>query len=1096
LRIKRESLLNLFTVAEKKQMLVLLSVMLGVLGLLYIRYSWISAYQSVSDDALRIARTAETSFMMKAIVSLENPSPKNIEMIQYKQIKSSLQNLVSINQTIRFAYIYVQKDGRLYFMADSEPVGSKIYSPPGQEYEAGKVYAEPFEDGKSIITPPNTDRLGTTRVSVLVPMKDVETGKVVAVFAMDYPAKMWGNDALGRTVQASVEVLTLFLVILALFRILIKNEVVEEERRKLILANEEIAKAEFNYRTIADYAYDWETWEDGEGKLKYVSPACKRISGYTVDEFVENEALFTAIVIDEDKVIWLNHRHDVSFEIGVHSEQFRIRNKDGRIVWIERICIPVVDTKGTYLGYRANNRDITKRKKAEEALRESEELYRSILNASPDTIMITDLAGRIQMASPVALTMFGFNVEKEILGHLLTDFFVLNDQDRAAFNIALRSQGALSGPSEYRGLRTDGSSFDLELNGTFIRDAEGQPAKLIFILRDISRRKQANQDLQKWANIFKHAQWGVVASNTEGTKFELMNPAFAQMHGYTVEELNSTAIAEVFAPEVRGELPEVFRTINETGHYIFESLHIRKDGSTFPVFIDATAIKDDSGKVLYRAVNVQDITERKKAEDALKISEEKYRLLTENASDVIWVLNLSRNKFTYISPSVYYLRGFTAEEAMNQPLEEALTPESLVIVKEFSLRNMNEFLLNSDEPKYYIQEIQQRCKNGNIVWVEISAKYRYNSVGEIEIVGVSRNIEERKKSEREVLYLSYHDQLTGLYNRRYYEEELKRLDTKRNLPITLVMADVNGLKLTNDAFGHLAGDELLKKLATIIKQESRADDIIARIGGDEFVLVFPETDSPQAEKIIRRIKFSIEKEKTDRTILSVSFGWATKNVINEDINNIFVQAEDNMYRKKLFESTSMKSKTMKLITKSLYEKNTRAQQHCERVSKLCIDIGTALELSSDVVGELKLLGLLHDIGTIGIHENILNKPGKLDQYEWVEIKRHPEIGYQILRSVNEFAHIAEFVLSHHERLDGKGYPRNLKDSQIPLQTRILSIADAYDAMTNDFPYKAALTKSEAIQELKINSGTQFDAEIVRTFIEKVLCAEETDVIAW
>jgi PAS domain S-box-containing protein len=349
-------------VKEKKQMLVLLSVMLGVLGIQYIRYSWTSASQAASDDALTIARTAETSFMTKAIVFLENPSPENIETFQYQQIKSSLLNLVKINETIRFAYIYVQRDGKLYFMANSEPVDSKDYSPPGQEYEADKVYWEPFEDGKPIITHPETDRWGTW-VSVLVPMKDVETGKVGAVFAMDYPAKMWGNDALYYTLQASAVVLTLFLLILALFRILIKNEVVEEERRKLILANEEIVKAEFNYKTIADYANDWETWEDGLGKFKYVSPACKRITGYTVDEFVEDESLFASIIIHEDKELWSNHRHEIGFEIGVHSEQFRIRNKDGRIVWIEHICRAVVDKKGTYLGYRANNRDIQSAKR-------------------------------------------------------------------------------------------------------------------------------------------------------------------------------------------------------------------------------------------------------------------------------------------------------------------------------------------------------------------------------------------------------------------------------------------------------------------------------------------------------------------------------------------------------------------------------------------------------------------------------------------------------------------------------------------------------------------------------------------------------------
>ena len=837
MKINKEPLLGLFSVKEKKQMLVLLTVLLGVWGLLYIRYSWTTAYQAATDDALTIARTAETSFMQSAIVVLENPSPENIETSQYKQIKSSLQNLVKINQTIRFAYIYLQRDGKLYFMADSEPVDSKDYSQPGQEYEADKVYWEPFEDGKPIITHPETDRRGTW-VSVLIPMKDAETGKVEAVFAMDYPAKMWGNDALYSTVQAAAVVLTLFLLILALFRILIKNEVVGEEQRKLIVANEEIIKAEFNYKAIADYAYDWETWEDGEGSLKYVSPACERISGYTVDEFVENGSILPSIIIDEDKEIWLNHRHNICSEIGVHSEQFRIKNKDGTIVWIEHTCRPVVDNKGTYLGYRANNRDIT---------------------------------------------------------------------------------------------------------------------------------------------------------------------------------------------------------------------------------------------------------ERKKAEDALKISEEKYRLLTENASDVIWVLNLTQNKFTYISPSIYYLRGFTAEEAMDQTLEEVLTPESFAFVKETSPKYMNDFLENSNDPNSYIQEIQQPCKNGDIIWVEISAKYRYNSVGEIEIVGVSRNIEERKKSEREVLYLSYHDQLTGLYNRRFYEEELKRLDTKRNLPLTIVMADVNGLKLINDSLGHFIGDELLKKVAEVMTKGCRADDIIARLGGDEFVIMLPKTGAIETERIIKRIKDLASIDQIGCCIdISITFGYKTKHSEEEKIQEVFKNAEDQMYKRKLFESPSVRGKTIKAIINTLHEKNKREEQHSHRVSVLCKSMGESLELPEHEIEVLKTVGLLHDIGKIAIDENVLNKPSKLTNDEWEEIKRHPEIGYRILNTVNDMSDIANYALYHHERWDGKGYPKGLKGDDIPFVSRIITIADAYDAMTSERSYRSALPEELVIEELKKNAGLQFDPELVMVFIEKVL----------
>jgi len=348
------------------------------------------------------------------------------------------------------------------------------------------------------------------------------------------------------------------------------------------------------------------------------------------------------------------------------------------------------------------------------------------------------------------------------------------------------------------------------------------------------------------------------------------------------------------------------------------------------------------------------------------------------------------------------------------------------------------------------------------------------------------DITSRKKAEEEILYLSYYDQLTGLYNRRFYEEELKRINTSRNLPITLVLADVNGLKLTNDAFGHSLGDSLLREVAQVFKKECRAEDVIARIGGDEFVLLLPKTDENEAQKIIARIKNSISQKQKDNIICSVSFGWATKHFLKEDIRKVFMQAEDSMYRRKLAESNLMRNETIKLITKTLYQKHRREQLHCERVSRLCEIIGNAMKLSPEAVRELKMAGLLHDIGKIGIDESLLNKRGKFTEAEWEDMKRHPEIGYHILSSVNELAPIAKYVLHHHERMDGKGYPRQLKAEEIPLQSRIIHIADAYDAMTSHRGYRNDLRLSEVIAEFKNNAGTQFDPDILKVFIDQIL----------
>jgi diguanylate cyclase (GGDEF)-like protein len=377
--------------------------------------------------------------------------------------------------------------------------------------------------------------------------------------------------------------------------------------------------------------------------------------------------------------------------------------------------------------------------------------------------------------------------------------------------------------------------------------------------------------------------------------------------------------------------------------------------------------------------------------------------------------------------------------------------------------------------------------DGSIIWANVTV-VPFVSQGSLEPMHLvmMEDITRRKLAEEEILYLSYHNQLTGIYNRRYYELALCEMDRPENLPLTLVLADVNGLKLINDAFGHLAGDQLLKTVARILQNQCRKNDVAAKIGGDEFVLLLPNTGYEEAQLIIDKIRANISNEKINNIYCSVSFGLATKKSPLEEIVNIYMQAEDKMYRNKFFESASMRSETIKIITKTLYEKNKQEQLHCERVSRLCEATGKALGWNSSDVGELRMAGLMHDIGKIGIDQRLLTKNGQLTNEEWSDIKRHPEIGYQILKSIGELSPIAEHVLYHHERVDGAGYPRGIKEGEIPIQSKIISIADAYDRMTQYCCRKAQLSRDDAIREILSNSGSQFDKGVAQIFINKVL----------
>lgn len=346
------------------------------------------------------------------------------------------------------------------------------------------------------------------------------------------------------------------------------------------------------------------------------------------------------------------------------------------------------------------------------------------------------------------------------------------------------------------------------------------------------------------------------------------------------------------------------------------------------------------------------------------------------------------------------------------------------------------------------------------------------------------HIKEMQDAELVIRRLSYYDYLTNIYNRRFYEEELNRLDVKRNLPLTIVLGDVNGLKLINDSFGHVMGDKLLIIIAEILKSACRDDDIVARLGGDEFVIVLPKTSKAEAQGLLRRIKTSISKKTLGHFSLSVSFGLDTKIDETYSIEKLFKTAENHMYKNKLHESPSMRSNAIDAIFKTLHEKNKREEAHSNRVAKLCANMGVALKMTPENINELETIGRLHDIGKIAISETILNKPGKLTTKEWNEVKRHPEIGYRILSTVNELSDIADIVLYHHERYDGNGYPKQIKGEEIPYISRILTIVDSYDAMTSSRSYRDANSEEFALNELKTNAGSQFDPALVDVFINQ------------
>ena len=433
-----------------------------------------------------------------------------------------------------------------------------------------------------------------------------------------------------------------------------------------------------------------------------------------------------------------------------------------------------------------------------------------------------------------------------------------------------------------------------------------------------------------------------------------------------------------------------------------------------------------------------------------------------------------KGKYLEVNRAASDITGYSKDELLAMTINEMLTKESMVA-------GVNHFkaLL---EKGMSSGEMQYKHKDGSKRWWAVDAVKLTDHC----FLGFVKDITDNKRAEYELIHQSFHDHLTGIYNRRFFEEELKRLDTERNLPLSIIMGDINGLKIINDSFGHSIGDKILQKTAELIKKACRSDDIIARLGGDEFVMILPKTDSFKAAYIIKRIEALISKEKVAGIELSISFGNDTKENRKQKISEIFANAENHMYRRKIFEHSSMRSETINIIMNTLFEKSSRELLHSKRVSKICESIASAMNFGKDDKNQIKMAGLVHDIGKINIDESILNKTEELDDFERAEIKKHPETGWRILSSTKEFLKLAQFILEHHEKWDGTGYPNKLKGEEISKEARIITIADAYDTMTSERCYKKTLSKNEAIEEIRRCSGSHFDPQIADVFINQIL----------
>jgi len=471
---------------------------------------------------------------------------------------------------------------------------------------------------------------------------------------------------------------------------------------------------------------------------------------------------------------------------------------------------------------------------------------------------------------------------------------------------------------------------------------------------------------------------------------------------------------------------------------------------------------------------------------------ERLEAVIDSIPDMMFVLNRD-GIFIENMIELEKARSFTGMEFGGKSLEEVFPPGLAKLyrgkLEEFTEKG--EPIISENE----INEIESKATMNfecslEEMGLDLQYEIRLAWINEEMILIVIRDITELNVSKKKLYELGIKDSLTGIYNRNYFERVLDRMEKEKG-DFAVLVCDVDALKLYNDILGHVSGDEYLKLVAEILKDNLPEGAILARIGGDEFTIVLMDAKLKQLEELKQKIKRDLKKRNDKYAFVptSLSIGYALRHVDGESVRELYKFADDEMYREKTSHRYTRNNGDISLLTNMLEARNFETEAHARRLEDYCVKIGRMLGFRESTINSIAFLAKFHDIGKIGIRDKILLKPGPLTESEFEEMKKHSAIGYRIANSMPDLEHVADFIHKHHEWFDGSGYPFGLKGEEIPIECRILSVVDAYDAMTSDRPYRKAIGKENAIKELKRCSGTQFDPAIVDLFTALVQSEE-------
>jgi len=764
---------------------------------------------------------------------------------------------------------------------------------------------------------------------------------------------------------------------------------------------------------------------------------------------------------------------------------------------------------------------VIKRKKIEEYLRQSRLEFSHLFQYSPEALAYIDQNGKVLDINSRFTQLFGFS-KKELLGKNIDQGII--HPDKFLNHGKKMTLQAAKNPVKFESIRKkkDGTQFHVFISASPLK-INAQTQRIVCLYQDITEQKKVEEEIrqneEKFVNLFKSNPLAALYHDDKGNILDI-NPRFTELFGYTLEELKAKNIDEIsFYPLERiGEGLELTKKAQRFQLTKFETFRRKKDGTDIPVQISTSQVKINENVqgviALYQDITIQKQNEKlnqvlyhisRAANSQVGLSE-LYAIIHHELNQVIdarnfyiALLNKEQDQLDFVYYSDEKETNFSSEElTYRNTLTGYLIEQGQSLLLDYhSICD----LVNEGKVKNPGEMTKQMC------WLGIPLKIEEKVIGAMTVQNyydpVSYSEKDvklmeiaadqvataiiRKQSEEKITYISFHDSLTGLYNRAYFEEELKRMNHSRYYPLNVIMIDVNGLKAVNDAFGHQQGDQLLKNLAKLVQTTSRKGDILARLGGDEFAIILPNTSLSDTEKFCQRLSNACLQNSFKPAYLNpnISMGYASQDGSLASSEELIREADEKMYQNKIFNTKSREKHLLNAFLAILAERDPHTENHAYRMAEIAVIMGKKFHLDNYDLNRLRLLALLHDIGKIGIPEKILFKPGALTPAEWKKMKDHCQIGYRIAKNIPDFSSICKEILYHHEKWDGSGYPVGLQGEEIPLLSRIISIIDAYDTMQSKRPYKKSVNQKMALQKIKENNGTQFDPNLVPIFLSIV-----------